>query len=163
MSSMGKDPRKEKQNPVEKAQQTVAAVAAVETVAALESLVERARKFHYLLTFAGDVVKPDIQNGQPCKAVEAVCRNCSIKGHYEKVCMKGKCSTHLVNVPEPSTSSDPNYFNEHGDPVYTHIVNVKEMNCKKHLIQFPISADLEKVRNFGGTFQDQVSYCSVES
>ena len=25
------------------------------------------------------------QKGQPCKAVEAVCRNCSIKGHYEKV------------------------------------------------------------------------------
>ena len=29
------------------------------------------------------------QKGQPCKAVEAVCRNCSIKRHYEKVCMKG--------------------------------------------------------------------------
>ena len=87
------------------------------------------------------------QKGQPCKAVEAVCRNCSIKGHYEKACMKGKHSTHLVNVPEPSTSSDPNYFNEHGDPVCTHMVNVKEMNRKKHLIWFPISIDLEKVRN----------------
>ena len=57
------------------------------------------------------------QKGHPCKAVEAVCRKCSIKGHYEKVCMKGKsCSTHLVNVPEASTSPtnfDPNYFNEH--------------------------------------------------
>ena len=30
------------------------------------------------------------QKGQPCKAVEAVCRKCSIKGHYEKVYMKGK-------------------------------------------------------------------------
>ena len=27
------------------------------------------------------------------------------------------------------------------------MVNVKEINCKKHLIQFPISTDLEKVRN----------------
>ena len=89
------------------------------------------------------------QKGQPCKAVEAVCRNCSIKGHYEKVCMKGKCSTHLVNMPEASTSSEPDYFNEHGDPVYAHahMVSVKEINCKKHLIQFPISTDLEKVRN----------------
>ena len=89
------------------------------------------------------------QKGQPCKAVEAVWRNCSIKGHYEKVCMKGK-STHLVNVPEASTSStssDPDYFNEHGDPVYTHMVGVREINRKKHLIQFPISVDLEKVRN----------------
>ena len=64
------------------------------------------------------------QKGQPCKAVEAVCRNCSIKGHYEKVCMKGK-STHLVNIPKASTSStnsEPDYFNEHGDPVYAHMV-----------------------------------------
>ena len=91
------------------------------------------------------------QKGQPCKAVEAVCRNCSIKGHYERVCMKGKpCSTHLVNVSKASTSStnsDPDYYNEHGDPVYAHIVNVKENNWKKHLIQFTISTDLEKVRN----------------
>ena len=89
------------------------------------------------------------QKGQPCKAVEAVCRKCSIKGHYEKVCMKGK-STHLVNVPKASTSStnsEPDYFNEHGDPVYAHMVHVKEINREKHLIQFPISVDLEKVRN----------------
>ena len=35
------------------------------------------------------------QKGPPCKAVEAVCRKFSIKGHYEKVCMKWKCSTHF--------------------------------------------------------------------
>ena len=89
------------------------------------------------------------QEEQPCKAVEAVCRNCSIKGHYEKVCMKRK-STHLGNVPKASTSStnsEPDYFNEHGDPVYAHMVNVNEIHWKKHLIQFPISVDLEKVRN----------------
>ena len=51
------------------------------------------------------------QKGQPCKAVEAVCRKCFIKGHYEIVCMKGK-STHLVNVPEMSinsTGSEPDF------------------------------------------------------
>ena len=89
------------------------------------------------------------QKGQPWKAVEAVCRKCSIKGPYEKVCMKGK-STHLVNVPKASTSStksEPDYFNEHGHPMYAPMVNVKEINQKKHLIQFPIGVDLEKVRN----------------
>ena len=89
------------------------------------------------------------QKGQPCKVVESVCRNCSIKGHYKKVCMKGK-STHLVNVPKASTSStgsEPNHFNKHGGPVYAHMVDVKEINRKKHLIQFPISVDFEKVRN----------------
>ena len=61
--------------------------------------------------------------------------------------MKGKCSTHLVNTPESFTSSEPDYFNEHGDLVYAHahMVSVKEINCKK--IQFPISTDLERVRN----------------
>ena len=63
--------------------------------------------------------------------------------------MKGK-STNLVNVPDTSTnsSSEPDYFNEHGDPVYAHMVNVKEINReKKHLIQFPIDVDFKKVRN----------------
>ena len=62
--------------------------------------------------------------------------------------MKGKCSTHLVNVLETSNSStsDPDYYNEHGDPVYAHMVNVQDNKCKR-LIQFPISTELEKVRN----------------
>ena len=48
-----------------------------------------------------------------------------------------------------STNSEPDYFNEHGDPVYahTHMVHVKETNRNKHLIQFPISTDFKKVRN----------------
>ena len=88
------------------------------------------------------------QEGQPCKVVEAVCRKCSIKGHYKKVCMEGK-STHLVDVPNTSNHSDPDYFNEHGDPVYahTHMVSVKEINHKKYLIQFTIGVEFKKVRS----------------
>ena len=87
------------------------------------------------------------QKGHPCKAVEAVCRSCGTKGHYEKVCMKK--STHFVNIPGTSTNSDPDYFNEHGDPVYayTHMVHVKETNGNKHLIQFSIGTDFKKVKN----------------
>ena len=57
--------------------------------------------------------------------------------------------THLVDVPSISNHSEPDYFNEHRDPVYahTHIINVKEINCRKHLIQFPIGVDFKKVRN----------------
>ena len=42
--------------------------------------------------------------------------------------MKGKCSTHLVNVSEISTSStsDPDYYSEQGLPIYAHMVNVQE-------------------------------------
>ena len=61
--------------------------------------------------------------------------------------MKEK-STHLLNVPDTSTNSnsEPDYFNENGDPVYAHMVTVKEINWKKHLIQFPIGVDFKKVR-----------------
>ena len=65
--------------------------------------------------------------------------------------MKGKCSTHLVNVSEASISStsDPDYHNEHGNPVYTHMLSISDNihNKCKHLIQFLISTELEKVRN----------------
>ena len=59
-----------------------------------------------------------------------------------------KKSTHLVDVPGTSTNSGLDYFNKHGEPVYAHLlmVNVKAINKKKHLIQFLISVNLEKVR-----------------
>ena len=57
-------------------------------------------------------------------------------------------STHLVGVPSSSSDSNPDYFDEFGEPVYvqTHLVHTKEVHKKKHLIQFPISVNLEKVR-----------------
>ena len=78
--------------------------------------------------------------------MEAVCRSCRTKGHYEKVCMRK--STHLVGVPSSSSDSDPDYFDEFGEPVYvqTYLVHAKEIHKKKYLIQFPISVNLEKVR-----------------
>ena len=59
-----------------------------------------------------------------------------------------KKSTHLVGVPDTSTNSDSDYFDEHGEPVYAyaHMVHAKAINKKKHLIQFLISINLEKVR-----------------
>ena len=80
------------------------------------------------------------------KALEAVCRGCRTKGHYEKVCMKK--SAHLVGVLDSSTSSDTEYFDKHGQPIYAHMhmVHTADINKKKHLIQFPISVSLEKVR-----------------
>ena len=46
------------------------------------------------------------QKYQDCKALEVVCRKCSIKGHFEKVCMKGKHSTtNSVDIPGASNNS----------------------------------------------------------
>ena len=86
------------------------------------------------------------KKGQICKALELICRNCRIKGHYEKVCMKK--SAHLVDVPVNSSDSEPIYYDELGEPVYaqTYAVQVNGKNRNKHLIQLPVSVNLEKVR-----------------
>ena len=85
------------------------------------------------------------QKAQDCKAVDATCRGCGKKGHFEKVCLKGKCSTHSLEAPQASTSSagagasEPLYFNDEGQPVYTYMVSVPHVN--KHLIKFPIALE----------------------
>ena len=65
--------------------------------------------------------------------------------------MKGKHSRHLVDIPRASSNptSDPDYYNEHGDPIYAHMVSTQDniSNKHKHLIQFLISTKLEDVRN----------------
>ena len=91
------------------------------------------------------------QNPQDCKALDAMCRGCGKKGHFEKVCLK-KCSTHSLEVPQASTStagagaSEPLYFDD-GQPVFTHMVSVPHAN--KHLIKFPISLDYRTLRGRG--------------
>ena len=94
------------------------------------------------------------QKVQDCKAVDAVCRGCGKKGHFEKVCLK-KRSTHSLEVPQASTStagagagaSELLYFNDEGQPVYTYMVSV--LHANKHLIKFPISLDCETLRGRG--------------
>ena len=39
------------------------------------------------------------QKAQDCKAVDATCRGCGKKGHYEKVCLKGKHYAHSLETP----------------------------------------------------------------
>ena len=76
------------------------------------------------------------QKAQDCKAVDATCRGCGKKGHYEKVCLKGKCSAHSLETPQANSAGagagEPLYFNDEGQPVYTYMVSVPHVN--KHLI-----------------------------
>ena len=92
------------------------------------------------------------QNTQDCKALDVMCRSCGKKGHFEKVYLK-KCSTHSLEVPQASASSagagdgEPLYFDDAGQPVFTHMVSVPHAN--KHLIKFPISLDYGTLRGRG--------------
>ena len=82
------------------------------------------------------------QKAQDCKAVDATCRGCGRKGHYEKVCLQGKCSAHSLKTQANSVgagASEPLYFNDEGQPVYTYMVSVPHAN--KHLIKFPVALD----------------------
>ena len=91
------------------------------------------------------------QKAQDCKAVDTTCRGCGKKGHFEKVCLKGKCSTHSLEAPQASTStagggaSEPLYFDNGGQPVYTYMVSVPHVN--KHLIKFPIALEHSTLRS----------------
>ena len=83
------------------------------------------------------------QKAQDCKAVDATCRGCGKKGHYEKVCLQGKCSAHSLETPQATSAgagaSEPLYFNDEGQPVYTYMVSVPHAN--KHLIKFPVTLE----------------------
>ena len=94
------------------------------------------------------------QKVQDCKALDAMCRGCGKKGHFEKVCLK-KCSTHSLEVPQASNTStagarasEPLYFDDGGQPVYTYMVSVPHAN--KHLIKFPIALDYLTLRDRTG-------------
>ena len=83
------------------------------------------------------------QKAQDCKAVDATCRGCGKKGHYEKVCLKGKCSAHSLETPQANSAgaSEPLYFNDEGQPVYIYMVSVPHANVNKHLIKFPVALE----------------------
>ena len=91
------------------------------------------------------------QKAQDCKAVDTTCRGCGKKGHYEKVCLQGKCSAHSLETPQANSAgagaSEPLYFNDEGQPVYTYMVSVPHAN--KHLIKFPVTLEPTALRRKG--------------
>ena len=91
------------------------------------------------------------QKAQDCKAVDATCRGCGKKGHNEKVCLQGRCSAHSLETPQANSAgaSEPLYFNDEGQPVYTYMVSVPHANMNKHLIKFPVALEPTSLRSKG--------------
>ena len=54
---------------------------------------------------------------------------------------EGKCSAHSLETPQANSAgaSEPLYFNDEGQPVYTYMVSVPHVN--KHLIKFPVALE----------------------
>ena len=103
------------------------------------------------------------QKAQDCKAVDTTCRGCGKKGHYEKVCLQGKCSAHSLETPQANSAgaraSESLYFNDEGQPVYTYMVSVPHAN--KHLIKFPVKLEPTAMRRKGTNVDSSPSTPSV--
>ena len=149
-------------------QDPVAAVVVMAVVAAESTLetpenppnqLEKVGRFHYLMIYVGGVKNLDTRKVNHVRPTKAVCRGCGTKGHYEKVCLKK--STHLVDVPGSSTNSDPDYFDEHGEPVYTACTHGSCNGVKQEETSDPISnkCQLRESEEAGGR---PLSYCSAE-
>ena len=145
MSSMASLPRKRVRN-LHSLEQVGAVTGVTEAMEQVLSLVEKARSFHSCKTLATDVAKTDTRKHRTVKALDAVCRGCGKKGHFEKVCLKAKHSTHSLEVPQASTSStgagasEPLYFDNDKQPsVCTH---GECSSCKKTFNQVSHSIGL---------------------
>ena len=90
--------------------------------------------------------------------MDATCRGCGKKGHFEKVCLQGKCSAHSLETAG-AAASEPLYFNDEGQPVYTYMVSVPHAN--KHLIRFPVTLEPRAQRRKGTNVNSSLSTPSV--
>ena len=81
----------------------------------------------------------------------------------EKVCLQGKCSVHSLETPQTTSAgagaSEPLYFNDEGQPVYTYMVSVPHAN--KHLIRFPVTREPMALRRKGTHMDSSLSTLSV--
>ena len=64
--------------------------------------VEKAKSL--LQTPDTDVGKADTKNHRTAKLWTQHAEECGKKGHYEKVCLKGKCSTHSLEAPQAGSA-----------------------------------------------------------
>ena len=152
MYSMENQPKIRKVKSLHSLVQVGAVTGATKAMEQVLNPVEKGKKLPFPQDTCYRCGKGRHQKVQDCKALDAVCRGCGKKGHFEKVCLK-KCSTHSLEVPQASTSTagagagKPLYFDDDGKPVYTYMVSVPHVN--KHLIKFPISLDYMTLRGRG--------------
>ena len=101
------------------------------------------------------------QKAQDCKAVDTMCRGCKQKGHYEKVCLMGKCSAHSLETPQANSAGagagEPLYFNDEEQPVYTSMVSVP--HASKHLIKFPVALEATTLKGNNADSLEKPKMC----
>ena len=118
------------------------------------------------LTPATDVGKGNITRHRTARLWTLLAEGVARKGHYEKVCLQGKWSAHSLETPQMTSAgagaSEPLYFNDEGQPVYTYMVSVPHAN--KHLIRFPIAIEPTDTEEKGhtGRFFSIYTFCIAQ-
>ena len=149
MSSMANQPRTKRVRSLHSLVLVGAITRVTEAMEQVLSLVKKARGFHSHKTLATDVVIRKLRTVRLWMLCAEVVER---RGHFEKVCLKAKHSTHSLKVSQASTStaeagaSEPFYFDDDGQPIFTHMVSVPHAN--KHLIKFPIALDYTTLRSW---------------
>ena len=153
MSSMANQQRTKRVRSLHSLVQVGAITGVTEAMEQVLSLVEKARSFHSCKTLATDVAKTDTRKHRAVKLWMLYAEVVEKRDTLRK-CLKAKHSTHSLKIPQASTSSagagasEPLYFDDDGQPIFTHMVSVPHAN--KHLIKFPIALDYTTLRSWIG-------------
>ena len=105
----------------------------------------------YHLTPATDVGKGDTKRHRTARLWTLLAEGVERKDIMKKFPYKEKCSAHSLETPKANSAgagaSEPLYFNDEGQPVYTYMVSVPHAN--KHLIKFPVALEPTALRRKG--------------
>ena len=97
----------------------------------------------YHLTPATDVERGDTTRHRTARLWTLLAEGVERKDIMRKFAYRGKHSAHSLETPQATSAgagaSEPLYFNDEGQPVYTYMVSVPHAN--KHLIRFPVTIE----------------------
>ena len=151
MSSMESQPNIRRVRSLHSLVQVGAVTRVTEAMEQVLSLVEKARSFYSHKTLATDVAKTNTRKHRTVRlwmlCAEVVERRDTLRKSVSRLNVP-----HSLKVPQASTSSagagasEPLYFDDDGQPIFTHMVSVPHAN--KHLIKFPIVLDYTTLRSW---------------
>ena len=113
----------------------------------------------YHLTPATDVERGDIKRHRTARLWTPLAEGVERKDIMRKFASQGKHSAHSLETPQANSAgagaSEPLYFNDEGQPVYTYMVSVPHAN--KHLIKFPVTLEPTALRRNGTNADSSLS------
>ena len=115
------------------------------------------------LTPATDVERGNTTRHRTARLWTLLAEGVARKDIMKRFSCRGKHSAHSLETPQTTSAgagaSEPLYFNNEGQPVYTYMVSVPHAN--KHLIRFPVTIEPMALRRKGTHTDSSLSTPSV--